>query len=229
LWASGWIAFCGGLGTWNLEMIKSLRTEEQVHTNNCGTHHPNNCSRPRLKVERSESWNVFQHFSDLGGQRCDRPSVRPGTASSAGMATCEPSSIRLLLSSLVLLLLLLPLSSTNLAGGSHALPKRHAMASPTDSEDGATAPRMAVLSGSVTARPSAAQQLYMDDQVGALISFNMVTFTGASEASCPGGNPDTQSVPPVDTFNPTSLDTDQWVASARAFGARHIYLGEDLD
>ena len=88
---------------------------------------------------------------------------------------------------------------------------------------------MAVLPGSVTARPSAVQQLYMDDQVGALISFNMVTFTGASEASCPGGNPGTQSVPPVDTFNPTSLDTDQWVASARAFGARHIYLGEVLD
>ena len=42
-------------------------------------------------------------------------------------------------------------------------------------------------------RPSAVQQRYMDDQIGALISFNMITFTGASEASCPGGNPDMQS------------------------------------
>jgi len=64
----------------------------------------------------------------------------------------------------------------------------------------------------------------MDDQIGALISFNMVTFSGASEASCPGSDPDTQSVPPPDTFNPVLLGTDQWVSTAKAFGAKHIFL-----
>lgn len=82
---------------------------------------------------------------------------------------------------------------------------------------------MALLAGFVAAcaAPARAADLaalkqgYADQQYGMFLSFNMGTFTNQEWAS-PGQD--------VNTFNPTSINTDQWAATARAAGMRYGVL-----
>jgi len=70
----------------------------------------------------------------------------------------------------------------------------------------------------VLARPSAAHLLFHEDTIGAISHFGMQTFV--ENRTCPN-------VFPVDTFNPTLLDTDQWVRAAASFGAKYYVLVVD--
>lgn len=62
--------------------------------------------------------------------------------------------------------------------------------------------------------PSAAQLRWQGYEVGAMVTFGMQTMMSPAQRHC--GAP----LPSADKFNPTALDTDQWVASAVAFGAQ---------
>jgi len=63
-------------------------------------------------------------------------------------------------------------------------------------------------------RPSARQINYQSDQLGAFIHFGPSSYIGG----------DMLRVPPADTFNPQDLDADQWVRTAKSFGAKHVIL-----
>jgi len=62
----------------------------------------------------------------------------------------------------------------------------------------------------------------------------MMTYVNKADWRCtganstrPGGNPENVSRFPVDTFNPESLDTDQWVKTAASFNAKYYVLVAD--
>lgn len=62
--------------------------------------------------------------------------------------------------------------------------------------------------------PSAKQLRYMDNQLGAFVHFGPASYVGS----------DMLSVPDADLFNPAQLDADQWMQTAKSFGAQHIVL-----
>ena len=63
------------------------------------------------------------------------------------------------------------------------------------------------------ARPTQQQLAWQAGEIGALVHFNMYTFSG--KAGCAHDPSD---------FNPTKLNTDQWARSFVALGARHAVL-----
>ena len=72
-----------------------------------------------------------------------------------------------------------------------------------------------------TARPSAAQSQLMDMGLAQFMHFSVDTFSNGIEHNCVGTKSDCI---PAAAFNPTDLDTDQWVKSAVAMGAGEICL-----
>jgi len=62
-------------------------------------------------------------------------------------------------------------------------------------------------------KPTPRQLAWQDLELGMFIHFGMATFTG-----------DMDGVVSPDTFNPTELDTDQWLEAAVAMGARYAVL-----
>lgn len=63
--------------------------------------------------------------------------------------------------------------------------------------------------------PSPRQARYQENQLGCFVHYGPATYTE---------NSDMLVTPPVDAFNPTNLDTDQWARTAKALGAKHIVL-----
>eukprot|EP01062_Namystynia_karyoxenos_P053457 TRINITY_DN4328_c0_g1_i1.p1 TRINITY_DN4328_c0_g1~~TRINITY_DN4328_c0_g1_i1.p1 ORF type:complete len:631 (+),score=193.04 TRINITY_DN4328_c0_g1_i1:57-1895(+) len=77
----------------------------------------------------------------------------------------------------------------------------------------------AVLTGGI-AVPSPEQLAWAADEIGVLVTFNMATSAGSQ--GCGPGNP-----PPPSTFNPTKLNTDQWVEAMQALGAKYaVYVAK---
>lgn len=66
----------------------------------------------------------------------------------------------------------------------------------------------------VSYMPSAQQLAFQQRQLGAFIHFGPATYT----------NSDFMTVPDASIFNPTRLDAEQWVKTAKSFGAQHIVL-----
>ncbi len=67
--------------------------------------------------------------------------------------------------------------------------------------------------------PTKAQVNWADDEIGVLIHFDMPVFKPEYKWRRDMGNH-----PDVSIFNPTELDTDQWVQSAVAVGAKYAVL-----
>lgn len=68
--------------------------------------------------------------------------------------------------------------------------------------------------------PSAAQLAWQELEVGMFFHLDMFTFQpGWDFRKNPSGG-----VPPPEVFNPTDLDTDQWLAAAQALGAKYAVL-----
>ena len=65
---------------------------------------------------------------------------------------------------------------------------------------------------SATIVPSQRQLGYQMNQLGAFIHFGLATFSGGDYFIAPDPN----------IFNPTSLDAEQWVLTAKSFGAKHV-------
>ena len=63
-------------------------------------------------------------------------------------------------------------------------------------------------------KPSPGQLAFQERQLGAFIHFGPATYI----------NSDMLAVPAADLFNPSRLDADQWVKTAKSFGAKHIVL-----
>ncbi|SFV17530.1 alpha-L-fucosidase [Pseudoduganella namucuonensis] len=62
------------------------------------------------------------------------------------------------------------------------------------------------------ARPSAQQLAFDDMELGVFIHYSIDTYGSVSAGM------------PASAFNPTSLDTEQWVLAAKAMGARYVVL-----
>ena len=75
---------------------------------------------------------------------------------------------------------------------------------------GCGTPSSGCLPAPAPAIPTAEQLRWQDMEIGALIHFNMATTGGCSKNAS--------------AFNPTKLDTDQWVEAFEAFGAREAVL-----
>ena len=69
------------------------------------------------------------------------------------------------------------------------------------------------------------QSLNLADNVGAIIHFGMQTFVPRAQRTC-GGWHHTAGAH-ASTFNPTALDTDDWVRAAASFGAKYVVLVTD--
>jgi alpha-L-fucosidase len=63
-------------------------------------------------------------------------------------------------------------------------------------------------------KPSPLQLAYQQDQIGAFVHFGPATYNKS----------DMLAVPAADLFNPSRLDAEQWVNTARSFGAKHVVL-----
>lgn len=83
--------------------------------------------------------------------------------------------------------------------------------------------------------PSPRQLEFQERQLGAFIHFGMATYYDRDQANFPESmyNPFLinlnhwgimLSQPPAALFNPTELDPKQWIAAAKALGARHVVL-----
>jgi len=68
--------------------------------------------------------------------------------------------------------------------------------------------------------PSHNHLQFHDDNIGAIIHFNMQTYLSVQERRCCGTHDPS-------LFNPTQLSTDQWVSAAASFGARYVVLVVD--
>lgn len=62
--------------------------------------------------------------------------------------------------------------------------------------------------------PTPQQLAFQERQLGAFVHFGPASYIES----------DMMSVPAVDVFNPSKLDADQWVKTAKSFGAKHIVL-----
>lgn len=60
--------------------------------------------------------------------------------------------------------------------------------------------------------PTPQQRAWQDYELGLFIHFDMVTYTGQMKPHTPA---------PPDTYNPSRLDTDQWLETAKAMGAKY--------
>ena len=65
------------------------------------------------------------------------------------------------------------------------------------------------------ATPTALQQKFMDQEIGAFFHFSINTFTGDEHGD--GGRP-------ASAFNPQKLDIDQWMEAAKNIGAKYAIL-----
>jgi len=65
--------------------------------------------------------------------------------------------------------------------------------------------------------PSENQLRYQENQVGCFVHFGPASYLDKN-----GG--DYLTVPAADLFDPTALDTDQWMRAAKSIGAKHIIL-----
>lgn len=63
-------------------------------------------------------------------------------------------------------------------------------------------------------KPSPQQLAYQQDQIGAFVHFGPAAYIKS----------DMLAVPAADLFNPSKLDAEQWVKTAKSFGAKHIVL-----
>lgn len=63
-------------------------------------------------------------------------------------------------------------------------------------------------------KPSSQQLAYQNRQLGAFIHYGPAAYIES----------DMMSVPAADIFNPSELDAEQWVKTAKSFGAKHIVL-----
>lgn len=79
--------------------------------------------------------------------------------------------------------------------------------------------RISPLDGSTIALPSQDQLDFQDKEMGILIHFNIATYI-----SIDGCNGVPGLVPNPDIFNPTILNTDQWMDSITASGAKYATL-----
>lgn len=79
--------------------------------------------------------------------------------------------------------------------------------------------RVSPMDGSKIALPTKEQLDFQAREMGFLIHFNIATYI--SEDGC---NSDQSLVPDRDLFNPALLDTDQWMESAKALGAKYATL-----
>lgn len=61
-------------------------------------------------------------------------------------------------------------------------------------------------------RPTPQQLAWQDFEIGMFIHFDMVTYTGKMKPRTPAD---------VNIYNPVKLDTDQWLETARAMGAKY--------
>ena len=66
----------------------------------------------------------------------------------------------------------------------------------------------------ISDKPSAQQLAYQERQLGAFIHFGPATYVAS----------DFMTVPAANIFNPAQLDAEQWVKTAKSFGAEHIVL-----
>ncbi|OAQ58196.1 glycoside hydrolase family 29 protein [Pochonia chlamydosporia 170] len=66
------------------------------------------------------------------------------------------------------------------------------------------------------ALPTKEQLDFQDNEIGALIHFEMATYTGSEPCPSP--------LPEPSVFNPSSIDTDQWMVSIAALGAKFATL-----
>lgn len=66
--------------------------------------------------------------------------------------------------------------------------------------------------GSSLAKPTPQQLAWQDLELGLFIHFDMVTYTGQAKPRSPAD---------VNTYNPVKLDTDQWLETAKAMGAKY--------
>jgi len=64
----------------------------------------------------------------------------------------------------------------------------------------------------VLATPTPQQLAWQDLELGLFIHFDMVTYTGQTKPRSPAD---------VNTYNPTKLDTDQWLETAKSMGAKY--------
>lgn len=69
-------------------------------------------------------------------------------------------------------------------------------------------------------RPSPGQLAWQECEVGCIFHYDMTTFRPFTDS----GHSRDMPVLPAETWNPTQLDTDQWVAAAKAMGARYALL-----
>ncbi|PSR78417.1 glycoside hydrolase family 29 protein [Coniella lustricola] len=97
----------------------------------------------------------------------------------------------------------------------------HVVARQSDGANGTTYPsyRISPLDGSVIALPTADQLAFQDKEMGMLIHFEIATYI-----SLDGCNGVPGLVPSPSLFTPTLLNTDQWMDSITAFGARYATL-----
>lgn len=79
--------------------------------------------------------------------------------------------------------------------------------------------RISPLDGSIIALPTAQQLAFQDREYGVLIHFEMGTYL-----SIDGCNNDPSLVPNLTLFDPVLLNTDQWMDSIVALGAKYATL-----
>jgi alpha-L-fucosidase len=81
--------------------------------------------------------------------------------------------------------------------------------------------RISPLDGSIIALPTQDQLDFQDREIGVLIHFEVATWLGIEHDGCNG---DSTLVPDATLFDPTLLNTDQWMDSITALGAKYATL-----
>ena len=79
--------------------------------------------------------------------------------------------------------------------------------------------RISPIDGSKIALPTKEQLAFQDREIGVLIHFDIATFLNID-----GCNADPSLVPNETLFDPAQLNTDQWMQSATALGAKYATL-----
>ena len=67
-------------------------------------------------------------------------------------------------------------------------------------------------SGSSLPKPTPQQLAWQDLELGLFIHFDMATYTGKMKPETPAD---------ANTYNPTKLNTDQWLETAKSMGAKY--------
>lgn len=79
--------------------------------------------------------------------------------------------------------------------------------------------RLSPIGGSKIALPTAEQLAFQDKEIGVLIHYNIATYIGID-----GCNGVPSLVPNQDLFDPTLINTDQWMESITALGGKYATL-----